>query len=150
MKRLGSAAIAILALSCLFAQKTATPRNADSEREARQVIDAFFAAFNKSDSGGVRRTVHFPHIRIASGRVTVIPSAKEWKGDPTPLAAEDWHHSTLDSVQFVHGDAEKVHAAIVFSRYRADGARYATHHSLWIITRQDGRWGVQGRSSFAP
>jgi hypothetical protein len=38
----------------------------------------------------------------------------------------------------------------VFSRYKADGTKYATCQSLWIVTLKDGALGVQARSSFAP
>jgi len=148
---LGSAAFA--ALSCLCAQQPAAPppRSAASEQEARRVIDAFFVAFNKQDVEATRRVLHFPHIRIGGGgRVAITASPQEWKGDAAALAAEGWRHSTLDSVGFTHSSADKVHAAVVFSRYRADGARYATYSALWIITRQDERWGLLCRSSFAP
>jgi hypothetical protein len=47
-------------------------------------------------------------------------------------------------------DAIKVHFDVAFSRYKADGAKYATYQSLWIVTKKDGQWGVQARSSFAP
>jgi hypothetical protein len=39
---------------------------------------------------------------------------------------------------------------VVFSRYKADGTKYATYQSLWIVTKKDDGWGVQARSSFAP
>jgi len=107
--------------------------------------------FNKGDVKGLLQVVNFPHIRMAGGTITMIPSAAEWTGDPTPIsAAEGWDHSGLDSTQFVQSSAGKVHALVVFSRYRADGTRYATYHTLWIVTRIDGHWGVQCRSSFAP
>jgi hypothetical protein len=44
----------------------------------------------------------------------------------------------------------KVHFDDVFSRYKADGSKAATYQSLWIVTKKDGQWGVQARSSFAP
>ncbi len=47
-------------------------------------------------------------------------------------------------------DEVKVHFEVVFSRYKADGTKYATYQSLWVSTRKDGRWGIQARSSFAP
>jgi hypothetical protein len=39
---------------------------------------------------------------------------------------------------------------VVFSRYKADGTKYATYQSLWMVTKKEGAWGVQARSSFAP
>ena len=46
--------------------------------------------------------------------------------------------------------ADKVHFDVCFSRYLADGSRYATHQALWVVTRLEGHWGIQARSSFAP
>jgi hypothetical protein len=60
------------------------------------------------------------------------------------------HHSGLDSVTFVQSDAEKVHAIVVFSRYKTDGTKYVSYPTLWIITKINGHWGIQVRSSFAP
>jgi hypothetical protein len=37
----------------------------------------------------------------------------------------------------------KVHRLVVFSRFRADGQRYASYSTLWIVTQVDGQWGVQ-------
>ena len=47
-------------------------------------------------------------------------------------------------------DPVKVHFEVVFSRYKADGSKYATYQSLWMVTNKAGVWGVQARSSFAP
>ena len=33
---------------------------------------------------------------------------------------------------------------------RADGSEIAACDSLYVMTLQDGRWGIKGRSSFAP
>src|SRR5262249_753134 len=82
-------------------------------------------------------------------KTVVIRSAAEWKGDPTPL--EDyWSHSALDSLEFVQSDATKAHALVVFSRYKADGTRYISYPTLWIVTRIDGAWRTQSRSTLAP
>lgn len=121
----------------------------ESEQEARRVIEAYFPLFSKSDAQGLLSVVNFPHIRIAAGTTTIIPSAEQWKGDPTPLE-QHWHHSKLDSVEFIQSSADKVHATVVFSRYKADGTRYVTYETLWIVTKVNGRWGIQVRSSFAP
>lgn len=122
-----------------------------SEAEARRVIEAYFPLFNSVDPIGLLAVINFPHIRVAGGRTTIIPSEAEWTGDPTPLdPAENWHHSALDSVEVVQSSADKVHARVVFSRHRSDGTRYVTYEALWVVTKADGKWGIQVRSSFAP
>lgn len=37
-----------------------------------------------------------------------------------------------------------------FARFRPDGSLISAFDSIYIVTLQDGRWGVQGRSSYAP
>lgn len=90
-------------------------------------------------------------MRLASGTVRVIDEPGGFK---TPFAAlkevEGWHHSTLDRADVIHAGPDKVHFDVGFSRYLADGSCYATHQAVWVVTRVDGHWGIQARSSFAP
>jgi hypothetical protein len=126
-----------------------TPRNPGTEAEARRVIEAYFPLFSRRDVQGLLAVVNFPHIRITGSGTLIIPTASDWTGDPTPL--EDYyHHTELDSLSFVQSDEGKAHALVVFSRYRADGIRYASYPTLWIVTKLEGHWGIQVRSSFAP
>lgn len=122
-----------------------------SVEDARAALEAFFEAFNARDNAGMRNAMNFPHVRLASNRVRVVDRAEDFS---TPFErleeAEGWHHSTLDAVELVHSGPDKVHFDVTFSRYDADGERYATHRSLWVMTALDGHWGVQARSSFAP
>ena len=119
--------------------------------EARGAIEHFFAGFNARNQEAIRAALHYPHVRIASGRVAIAHNASEFRIPFDALiAAEGWHHSTLDAAAVVHEGPDKVHFDVRFSRHRKDGTRYATHTALWIVTRENGRWGLQARSSFAP
>ena len=120
--------------------------------EARAPIDAFFKAFNARDSSALRLTLHYPHVRInEAGGVNVWQTAADANTDFAALTrSEGWARSTLDSVAMRQNDDVKVHFDVVFSRYKADGTKYATYQSLWIVTKKNGAWGVQARSSFAP
>lgn len=75
--------------------ETKQPRDRGSEDEARKVISAFFPLFNKRDVKGQLNVVNFPHIRVTGSRTVIIPSGKEWTGDPTPLE-DHWHGITPD------------------------------------------------------
>ncbi len=122
-----------------------------SEAEARKAIDAFFEGFNARDNDAIRKALHYPHVRFASGRVRIAEDQSAFKTRfDFLIEREGWHHSTLDSVEVIHASDDKVHFAIEFSRYKEDGTKYVTHKSLWIVTREDDHWGVIARSSFAP
>ena len=122
-----------------------------SVEEARKAIDAFFTAFNARDIEGLRNSLHYPHVRLASNRVFVAQERSDIKPRFDFLTErEGWSHSSLDKVEVVHASDDKVHFAIEFSRYKEDGTRYVVHQSLWIATRDQDHWGILARSSFAP
>ncbi len=122
-----------------------------SAGEAKRAIEIFFEGFNDEDDARMREALNFPHVRIASATVRVIEAPERFK---TPFDVlkdvEGWHHSTLDAAEVIHDGPDKVHFAVRFSRFSADGACYATHEAVWIVTQVDGHWGIQARSSFAP
>jgi hypothetical protein len=123
-----------------------------SIKDAMAVLDRFMAAINANDAAGVNDAFNFPHIRLASGKVTTFAK----RGDFTMesfrrrVDADGWAHSAWDKRDVIHAGADKVHFDTQFSRYRADGSRIAAYQSIYIVTRLDGRWGIQARSSFAP
>jgi hypothetical protein len=117
----------------------------------RAVATEYVSAFTDRDIERSRDVLNYPSIRLASGRVMTWEAREDYT-IPWDLLAEreGWHHSTLDDVQVIQAGADKVHIAAAFSRYREDGTRYVTHEAFWVITNQDGHWGIQCRSSYAP
>ena len=120
------------------------------ESAVMQVLDDWMSAFNRQDLPAWLSTFHFPHYRLASGKMTVVNSADE-HADYRPIFLEmGWHHSSWDHRHIIHTSETKVHVDTKFTRYREDGSVIATYESLYILTKLGGRWGVQLRSSFAP
>ena len=119
---------------------------------ARDAMDGFMAAFNAEDREAMqKRWLHFPHVRFHSGRVTVMETSDDFaasvwerKGE-----AEGWARTTWDYVELVDAGPNKVHFRVQFTRFRDDGNPIGSYKSLYIVTLQNGRWGVQGRSSWA-
>ena len=121
-------------------------------REVQQVLDAFMEAFNRIDVAAWERTFHFPHYRLASGDMSVLERPGQQDGTELRrrLEASGWHHSAWERREIVHLAADKAHVDTRFVRYRADGSVLAAFDSLYVLTREEGRWGVKLRSSFAP
>ena len=141
-----SFAIALLASAAGRADEAA-------DTHARAVMDAFMAAFNARDTAAWADTLLYPHVRFAGGAVTVFPDRAAFIAAnhiEKLIAGEAWDHSKWDTLQIVQSSPNKVHIAVEFSRYRADGTKYASYPSLYIVEQVDGRWGVRARSSFAP
>ena len=150
---IGSLAVSLLLLllaGAAWPQSAKSPRKSDAN--AMRVLDEFLAAWNASDPHRLAATCNFPHVRIAGGKVTVWQTPGEFeKGHRNSIPLErNWHHSAWDHRKVVQSSNDKVHVALSFTRYDAKGSKIATYESLYVITNQDGHWGVQARSSFAP
>jgi hypothetical protein len=116
-----------------------------------QVLDEYLATFNAKDLKGWEATYQFPHYRLAGGKMSVLEkaglrdSAQVFGG----LQKTGWDHSVWDHHNIVQASADKVHVDTRFSRYRADGSLIGHYESLYILTKENGRWGVKFRSSYA-
>ncbi len=116
---------------------------------ALAVLDRFMAALNAGDEPALLATLHFPHYRLAAGRMRVWDQPGSYLGDFHARAGADWHHSAWDFRNVIAAGPTKVHLDVQFTRYRTDNAVIGAFRSLWIVTRSDGRWAVAARSSFA-
>jgi hypothetical protein len=117
---------------------------------AQERLDAFMKAFNARDIPAYEATFNFPHVRFASSTVTVINPGYHKPEMFTRGALADWDHSAWQRRDVIHAGADKVHIDTRFTRFRKDGSVIGGFDSIYIVTRVDGRWGIQGRSSYAP
>jgi len=123
---------------------------AEAIRTAQGVLDAFMTAFNARDIRAFEATFNFPSVRLASqGLVTI--NAGDMKPDNFSKGAlADWDHSAWDRREVVHAGADKVHIDTRFTRYRKDGSVIGGFDSIYVVNRENGKWGVKIRSSYAP
>jgi hypothetical protein len=125
---------------------------AEAVQGARAALDGFMAAFNTRDAEAIRsRWFHFPHVRFHSGKVTVMQTPADYHNLvwDSQGRSQDWARSAWDEVDLVDAGPDKAHFRVRFTRYRADGSAIASYRSLYIVTFIDGRWAIQGRSSWA-
>ena len=124
--------------------------NDDALAAALKVMDAYIDGLNRQDEPAVNDACNFPHVRLAGGKVVVWPNHGDYKlGDFVARAGDGWHHSTWDERAPIHVGRDKVHLKVKFSRWREDGSRLGVFETIYIVTLQDGHWGIQARSSFA-
>jgi hypothetical protein len=116
--------------------------------EAIATLDRFLAALNAGDAAAVAQVLHFPHYRLAGGRVTVWQDIADYMaGSRTRLGAE-WHRTVCDFRRPVAAAPDKVHLDVQWTRLRADGSRITSFRALWVMALLEGRWAAQLRSSF--
>lgn len=124
-----------------------------SEEKAVLAAMSFMDAFNAADPETARECLNYPHARVGANGTLVV---SETAGDQMPgeffsifRQRTGWNHSCWDLREVIQSSETKVHLKVTFSRYRADGSLIGTYPSIWIVTEQDGHWGIKMRSSFA-
>ena len=119
---------------------------------ALATLDRFMTAFNDQDIDAWAETLNYPHVRFASGTVTTYDSSDAFKDRLIfpALAATGWHHSLWTKRTITLSSDKKVHIDTEFERRNADDQSIGRYRSLYIVTEQNGRWGIQARSSLAP
>ena len=117
---------------------------------AMRCLDDFMAAFNARDVQAFEATFNFPSVRLASNTLVILQ-----KGHHQPSMFEtgplsDWSHSAWERRDVIHTGPDKVHFDTRFTRYRADGSVIGGFNSIYVVTLENGHWGVKARSSYAP
>jgi len=120
--------------------------------KAMEVLDTFMAEFNARDMNSWSETLNYPHVRFSSGKVMVWDTKEEYASVNIfdRLASTGWHYSAWVSRDPILVSKNKVHISTVFQRYDKNNQPIGQYQSLYIVTKEEGRWGVKARSSLAP
>jgi hypothetical protein len=157
-RALGLTALTVtLALAPLLGQPT-IPQSLSNESVAQRThlalaaLDRYMETWNSRDPMRWAGSLHYPHVRPSPGEFAVSQTAEEYaKGvDFNQTLATGWHHSEWDSRRVLQVSAFKVHASGQWTRYRADGTPMLGSLITYIITFQEGRWGVLSRFAAGP
>src|SRR5215470_9276596 len=116
---------------------------------AMGVLDRHLAALS-GDAVALAQTLHFPHYRLAEGRMKIWERSETYLQDFYARVGNEWRHSAWDFRKPISSSSDKVHLDVQFSRYRTDGSVLGRYRSLWVVSLIDQRWAAQLRSSFAP
>lgn len=122
------------------------PELVQAEKDARKTLDDFFAAFNTADNDALQNYMNYPHVFVgANGSIRTIDDRFDIDFDRM-REQEDWKRSTLDSARAFLVKTDKVHFELTFTRYNTNDEPYRTVSGLWIVTKQDEKWGLSLRS----
>ncbi|MBI1210554.1 MAG: hypothetical protein GC190_03755 [Alphaproteobacteria bacterium] len=117
---------------------------------ATKCLDDFMAAFNARDLKAFEATFNFPSVRLASNTLAIIEPGYHKQEMFSRGALKEWDHSAWERRRVIHSGPDKVHFDTRFTRYRADGSIIGGFDSIYVVTCENGHWGVKARSSYAP
>ena len=87
------------------------------ERDALEVVNAYMDAFNARDLAGTDATLHFPHVRLASGGVRILEAPGQQPADLFERfsTATGWAYSRWSYRRAIQSRLDKVHFAVQFT-----------------------------------
>ncbi len=109
---------------------------------------AFFETFNARSASGRAGVMSYPHVRVAATRVE--PSIQQTAAEFEASASWDqfdrvgWAWTQPITPRVVHSMSDKVHFAGGWTRHRADSSVISHNRLLYIATKMDEGWGIQG------
>lgn len=152
--KISAVSVLLLVLSlAATAQTLVGSHDADPtvKEKVYKVLDEYMEAFNAKDLNQWEATYHFPHYRLASGYMSVLE--KSGLRDSAlvfgALQKAGWSYSRWEHRNIIQASDVKVHVDTRFARYDREGVLLKAYESLYILTYENGRWGVKMRSSYA-
>lgn len=116
------------------------------ETEALAVVERYLDAINARDTDAIRDACNFPHLRIGpDATLTRYEQPSDYSFDSffSRTGPDGWDYTKWDESRAVFASEKKAHVAVEFTRYRADGSVIGRYFSLYVVTLQDGHWGIQ-------
>ncbi len=120
-------------------------QSGDSELEARAALESFLEAWNTADNDAIRDTLNYPHITHGPLRFFVANEPAQFETDFDVLRQQGWASSRFDTITPRQSSPEKVNFEVEYSRLNAAGDVISRGYVFYVVTRQDGHWGMQYR-----
>ena len=154
--------LAVQAVALTNGRLAGKPTNAaaDATTEAiaavMKCLDDFMNAWNAHDLKALHDAMNFPHVRLNGDNALRVSFPSDMTQEifermqKTVPSIQGWHHSGWAKREIVAASPNKVHIQTRFVRYRADNSVLSSFDALYVVTKENGHWGVRMRSSFAP
>ena len=109
---------------------------------------AFFETFNAKSASGRAAVMSYPHLRVAATRSepSIQQTAEEFEAAASWEQVEraGWAWTQPITPRVVHRSSDKVHFAGGWTRFRSDGSEISQNRLLYIATKMEQGWGIQG------
>ena len=117
---------------------------------AETAIRAYFDALNTFDPERWAETMHYPQVRVAGGTARLWETAEAFKEGREPGRMRAWYRTRVETIEPMQVGENGVNALVRSSLQNPLGHTLSTVDAVFLVTRRDGAWKVQARSSYAP
>jgi hypothetical protein len=148
-----SLAVFLLAAAGLSAQvPLGTEQSGLRAHLAIAALDRYLETWNSRDPKRWAGSLHFPHVRPGPGAFELSATPEQYAAgvNYSQTLATGWHHSEWTSRRVLHVGLDQAHVAGSWMRYTEDDRPLVGNDITYIVTSQDGRWGVLSRFAAGP
>ena len=119
---------------------------------ALQALDRYLETWNSRDAERWATSLNFPHVRPGPGAFELFRTPAQYVASVNFAAtlATGWHHSEWTTRRVLQVGADKVHVSGSWLRYTEDGKEMVGTSVTYIVTNQNGKWGVLSRFAAGP
>jgi hypothetical protein len=117
--------------------------------QIRELMVTMVDAYNARSDARLRDCCNFPLVRLDRLEWSEYAAADDFGVDFSALESRTgWHRSSVRylDVRIPQSD-DKCVATLTVARYGADGQELEPEDSVYLLTRQEGHWGIQASST---
>ena len=135
-----------LVLLVLLSTTANAQSDQESEMEARTALERFLEAWNSADNNIIQKTVNYPFITHAPFGMVVANEPEQFTTNFDELKKQGWARSTFDKITVGQSSDQKVNFEVEYSRLNAAGEVINRGYMFYVVTNNEGRWGMQYRA----
>ena len=113
----------------------------------------FFETFNTRDAYTFSTAMSYPHVRVSWAREPVVLADQEAHALSVGWDAfirSGWDHTVGADPEVIGSSDAKAHIAGGWTRYTVSDEPILTNKVCYIVTRVEGKWGIQSRFGTDP
>jgi len=121
------------------------------EQAAIDAMGEFITAWNTGSKAELGKTLNYPNFTLfGPGQLNIANDADAFSVDFDQLRdREDWRRSTFEDFRTSAVTANQVHLSCTYSRINSKDEVYRSGRVFYIVSKQDGHWGMQLRSGLS-
>ena len=123
----------------------------EAESSAIGVLDTHLEARNSSDPDLISSANNYPNVRLITNQMQVFDTYEIYRDYEEAifmpaLSASEWDHSEWEEIKIFQSSPDKVHIAVIFTRFDGQNNKIFRAPQVYIVTNQENHWGIQVRS----
>lgn len=114
--------------------------------EARIALENFLEAWNSADNSLIQKTLNYPHVTHAPFGLIIANEPEQFTTDFDALKRQGWARSSFDMITARQSSDKKANFEVEYSRLNAAGEMISRGTIFYVVTNNEGHWGMQYRA----